>query len=173
MTAPYTKGEYVRYASNGVCLIDDIRQEISPGSRDKKLFYILKPVSNHGGTIFVPADNPALLNRMRPLPTGDEINDILLSLKNQDTAWIDDRKARTAAFQAILKECDLRALLELVSSIYQRRQSLAARGKKLSASDESVLRRAEGLIENELSFVLKLEEKQVGAYIQEKLNLPD
>ena len=45
-------------------------------------------------------------------------------------------------------------LISLVSCIYHRREDLIAAGKKsLGASDETLLQRAEALIENEVAFV--------------------
>ena len=83
--------------------------------------------------------------------------------------WIDDRKIRLASFQTIVKECDLGQLISLVSCIYHRREDLIAAGKKLGASDETLLQRAEALIENEVAFVLKVEQNEVGDYIRGKL----
>ena len=53
--------------------------------------------------------------------------------------------------------------------ISRRKRSLLANGKKLGASDETLLQRAEGLIANQVSFVLQVEDSQVGTYIREKL----
>lgn len=171
MTTQYGKGDYVRYASSGVCLIEDIRQETRPGSREQKEFYILKPVANHGGTIFIPADSPVLFEKMQAVPSAEEVSQILLSVKEQETEWVDDRKVRSANFQAVLKQCELKELIEMVRCLYQRRKDIAARGKKLSSSDETLLRRAESILENELSFVLQIPEKQVGAYLREALEI--
>lgn len=52
MAEPYRKGEYVRYACNGVCLVDDIRLDVPAGKGTPKEFYILKPVSNPASTHF-------------------------------------------------------------------------------------------------------------------------
>ena len=49
------------------------------------------------------------------------------------------------------------------------KRQLLATGKKLGASDETLLQRAEGLIANQVSFVLQVEDSQVGTYIREKL----
>lgn len=171
MAAQYCKGSYVRYASSGICLIEDIRREAHAGTREEKEFLILKPVASKGGTVYVPADNPALLEKMQPISTAGEIESLLSSVRAAPMEWIDDRKNRASAFQAILKRSDLRELLEMVSSLCRRRQDLAALGKKLSASDEAVLRRAEGLIQNELAFVLGISEKQVGPYLRDKLGI--
>lgn len=171
MAEQYRKGDYVSYSCSGVCLIDDIRQEAPVGKGEPKTFYILKPVADNGATIFVPTSSPVLLARMQRLPNKEEVDAMILATKEEEMAWIDDRKVRSAAFQTILKACDLKDLLGLVACIYRKRSQLTAQGKKLSSSDESTLRRAEGLIENEFSFVLQLKGDQVGAYIREKLAL--
>ena len=145
MAEPYRKGEYVRYACNGVCLVDDIRLDVPAGKGTPKEFYILKPVSNPASTIFVPTGSPALVEKMARLPNREELD------------------------QLIVKACDLRELICLVVCISRRKRSLLATGKKLGASDETLLQRAEGLIANQVSFVLQVEDSQVGTYIREKL----
>ncbi|MFR4757473.1 MAG: hypothetical protein ACLT9P_04655 [Evtepia gabavorous] len=48
MAEPYRKGEYVRYACNGVCLVDDIRLDVPAGKGTPKEFYILKTCQQPG-----------------------------------------------------------------------------------------------------------------------------
>lgn len=146
MAEPYRKGEYVRYACNGVCLVDDIRLDVPAGKGTPKEFYILKPVSNPASTIFVPTGSPALVEKMARLPNREELDQLILSVKDHPLPWIEDRKARLASFQTIVKACDLRELICLVVCISRRKRSLLATGKKLGASDETLLQRAEGLI---------------------------
>lgn len=169
MAEPYRKGEYVRYACNGVCLVDDIRLDVPAGKGTPKEFYILKPVSNPASTIFVPTGSPALVEKMARLPNREELDQLILSVKDHPLPGIEDRKARLASFQTIVKACDLRELICLVVCISRRKRSLLATGKKLGASDETLLQRAEGLIANQVSFVLQVEDSQVGTYIREKL----
>ncbi len=166
----YQKGDYVQYGVNGVCLIEDIRRdELSRKSGGE--YYVLKPVGERGSTILVPTGNETLVGRMTSLPSREELDYLVASTKEKTTPWIEDRKERNAAFQETVKRCDLRELLCMVGAIYQRRQNLLDEGKKLSAADENILRRAEGLIENELGFVLGLEGSRVGEYIREKLEI--
>ena len=110
MAEPYRKGEYVRYACNGVCLVDDIRLDVPAGKGTPKEFYILKPVSNPASTIFVPTGSPALVEKMARLPNREELDQLILSVKDHPLPWIEDRKARLASFQTIVKACDLREL---------------------------------------------------------------
>lgn len=169
MADTYQKGEYARYACNGVCLVDDVRLDSLARKEAPKEFYILKPVSNPASTIFVPTGSPALVSKMSRLPDREELDRMILSVKGLTFPWIEDRKARLARFQEIVKECDLRDLICLALCIYQRKRDLTAAGKKLGASDEGVLQRAEALIENQVGFVLQVSGDQVGPYIRSKL----
>lgn len=168
MAEPYRKGEYVRYSCNGVCLVDDIRMD-TLGKEAPKEFYILKPVSNPASTIFVPTASQALVDRMARLPNQEELDQLILSTRDKEIPWIEDRKVRLASFQAIIKTCDLRDLICLAVCLYQRQRTLSAVGKKLGSSDETILHRTEALIENQVSFVLQVRTDQVSGYIREKL----
>ena len=70
MAEPYRKGEYVRYACNGVCLVDDIRLDVPAGKGTPKEFYILKPVSNPASTILFPPAVPRWWRKWPGYPTG-------------------------------------------------------------------------------------------------------
>lgn len=173
MAEQYHIGDHVSYSCNGVCLVADIRTESAKGKDAPKTFYILKPVADPGSTIFVPTTSETLLAKMQRLPTQAEIDQLIRSTREEEFTWVEDRKVRAASFQATIKACDLRELLQLVGCIYRKKQELASRGKKLAASDDATLRRAEGIVQNELSFVLQVPDDQVGAYIREKLAIDD
>ena len=161
----FKKGEHVLYGISGVCLIEDIRRD---ALAKKGEYYVLKPVDERGATILVPTDSETLTARMAPLPTREEADRIIAAAR--PLPWIDDRKERSALCQQLVKRCDLSELLCLCSCLYQRQRELEDAGKKLPASDENILRRAEGLVENQLGFVLALEGPQVGEHIREKLH---
>ena len=168
MAEPYRKGEYVRYSCNGVCLVDDIRMD-TLGKEAPKEFYILKPVSNPASTIFVPTASQALVDRMARLPNQEELDQLILSTRDKEIPWIEDRKVRLASFQAIIKTCDLRDLICLAVCLYQRQRTLSAVGKKLGSSDETILHRTEALIENQVSFVLQGSTDLVFIYLRDTL----
>lgn len=172
MAGPYQKGEFVRYSCNGVCLVDDIRVDAPAGRKgERQEFYILKPVKNPASTIFVPTGSLVLVEKMARLPSREELDTLIRATKDEPLTWNGDRKARLAQFQTIVKTCDLGELLSMAACIYRKKLELQAAGKKLGASDENLLSRAEDLIENEVSFVLQLTGEQVGAYLRDVLDL--
>ena len=166
----FKKGDHILYGISGVCLIEDIRRDALSKQRDGE-YYVLRPAGERGSTILVPTDSETLTARMAPLHTRDEADRLIDAARQEVLPWIDARKERTAGFQRLVKRCDLGELLCLVSCICRKRQELTAAGRRLPAADENILRRAESLIENELSFVLELEPAQAGEYVREKLGI--
>lgn len=166
----FEKGSYVLYGVSGVCLIEDVRRE-ALNRREQGEYYVLKPLYQRGATVLVPTDSQVLTGRMAPLPTPEELTGLLDAARGRTMPWIHDRKERNQAFQQVLKQCELPALLGLVDAVSRRRAALAAEGKKLASADESVLRRAEELVESEMAFVLGLDPRQAAAVLREKLGL--
>lgn len=164
----YKKGDYVNYASSGVCLIEDIRNVACIGK--DSMFYVLKPIKDKKSTVYVPVGNEVLTAKMRYIMTKTEIDDLLKSIKSSDISWIDDRKVRSQSFKTILKRGDMRELINLVSCIYLKKLEFTALGKHLSATDEDILSQAESMIDNEFCFVLKLDGKKTGEYIRSSLS---
>ena len=62
MAEPYRKGEYVRYACNGVCLVDDIRLDVPAGKGTPKDLALLDALADNiqGHTICALGDSAAM-----------------------------------------------------------------------------------------------------------------
>lgn len=169
MQTRFQKGEYIRYGSSGVCLIDDVRT--LDEKKSDELFYILRPIADRHSTFFIPVGNEAPSGKIRALLRKEEIDALIDSVHADNTMWIEDRKERMEHFRNLLRECDAREILKLAAVLYNRKNELASIGKKLSPSDLSVLKQAEDLTDNEFAFVLHLEKNEVGRYIRRRLNM--
>lgn len=164
----FYKGDYVNYSTSGICQIEDICF-MSFGKNSKGHdYYILKPVSQEGESIFVPIDNEKLIDRMKPVLTPKEIDDIILSIKDEDLIWIDDRKQRIKKFHDILLKRDEKELLMLASCLYLRSTETK---KGISSTEQEILKTAESAIDQEFSFVLHLSAQDIGIYIRKKLGI--
>ena len=128
--------EYVNYSTDGICRIEDIRPMTFDGAGGEKEYYILKPVGQDRANIFVPADNPRLTGRMRPILSREEIDRLILSVKDRRLEWLPDRKERTEQFRQILAGRDERQLLLLISCLYLRSQES---GRGISAAEARLL----------------------------------
>ena len=167
----FNKGEYIKYATSGVCLIENITKIDYLHNHNPQDFYVLKPASGNTSTVYVPVENEALTSKMRKLLSKEEIDSLIDDSKENVIEWIDDRRTRSEKFKAIISKSETDELLRLVSCLYVKKQELLNDGKKLSSTDESILSSAENLIENEFAFVLHLTNAQISAYIRDRLGI--
>lgn len=149
----FLKGEYVVYAVNGICLVEEIGP-MRNSEEDDKTYYILRPNNSPASVLYVPVDNPLLCGKMRNVFSKEEFDNIISQVKDRRMNWIDDRKKRIAAFKEILLHGDMKSLMLLADCIYRKKLLLNQAGKRLSDADEHCYRAAERIVEEELAFVL-------------------
>ena len=163
-------GEYVSYGINGMCNIEDIRPMQLSQSVEKMMYYILRPESNPKSTIFVPVNNQKLVSKMRELMTKDEINSMLVRMKDRTLEWEKDVRFRTESFHEILNNGVNQDLILMIRCLHRKRQELVQLGKKLPARDSNTLKTAERLVEEEFAHVLHIKCEEVSDYIRDVLD---
>ncbi len=163
-------GEYVSYGINGMCNIEDIRPMQLSQSVEKMMYYILRPESNPKSTIFVPVNNQKLVSKMRELMTKDEINAMLVRMKDRTLEWEKDVRFRTESFHEILNNGVNQDLILMIRCLHRKRQELVQLGKKLPARDSNTLKTAERLVEEEFAHVLHIKCEEVSDYIRDVLD---
>ena len=163
-------GEYVSYGINGMCNIEDIRPMQLSQSVEKMMYYILRPESNPKSTIFVPVNNQKLVSKMRELMTKDEINAMLVRMKDRTLEWEKDVRFRTESFHEILSTGVNQDLILMIRCLHRKRQELVQLGKKLPARDSNTLKTAERLVEEEFAHVLHIKCEEVSDYIRDVLD---
>ncbi len=164
------ENSYVRYGANGICRYVGV-QAMSGSKNKNEKYHILKPVAESQTTVFVPVDNETLLAKISPVLSREEIDSLILFAAGSDILWDTDRNARNREFTEIIKAGEQKELLLLVRCIYLKKQELIAAGKKLSMSDEAILKRAEKLLQSEFAFILGIPETQVGEYIRQHMGI--
>lgn len=164
------KKDYVNYANHGICQIEDICPMKFSSDTHERDYYILKPVHQENAHIFVPVENQKLIEQMRPILSPEDIDQIIISVKNHSMPWIDDRKQRTIEFQDILSRRNECELLQLASCLYLKERDSA---KGLCSSDAQILKKIEAIIAQEFSFSLNISVREVGAYIRQKLDMTE
>lgn len=169
----FAKGEYVVYGTNGICLIEDIRLMRFALDTKKSDYYILRPVGNDTSTIYVPMNNEKLVGRMRPIMTKDEIDSLLLGMRDKEIEWESDRRARGELFHEILIKGVTQKLLLMIRCIYMKKRALIPLGKRLPTTDENILKSAEKLVEEEFAYALGISAADVGKYIRKLLEVPE
>lgn len=167
MSEELTKGCYVVYGKTGVCRLLD-KQVMSFGNGSAE-YYVLAPVSDERSSVYVPCDNPKLMERLRRLLKPQQITDILDGVDEGQIDWIDDRTERQVAFRQIVGSDDHLQLMRLIRCLYCKKQEKQAAGKRLSAMDESYLQDAVRLVEEEFAIALDIPRRRVGEFIRQHI----
>ena len=149
--------DVIVYGTQGVCKIVDTEEKTVGGKT--KSYFVLKPVSDPGSTIFVPVDNEIVLKKMHRLLTKDEIHFLIDSMRFENALWIEDENQRKEIYKNILAKGDHLELVKMIKAIYIHKTQREAEGKRLRMSDERFFKDAEQLLYNEFQYVLELKDK--------------
>lgn len=160
-------GSHVLYGKMGVCLVQE-QKTITMG-KESDLYYVLAPISDGRSSVFVPCDNEALVSKMRPLLTREEIDQILSEAEEERVAWIDDRNQRITFYRSVTNGGDRKLLIRLICCLFRKKHEKQEAGKRLSTMDESALQECMRLIDEEFSMVLGIHRTKVVDYILERL----
>ena len=168
----YDKGEKIVYGTTGICLVEDIVGKKYP-DKTTRMCYVLKPLSNNSATFFIPVDSQVILEKSRYIYTKDEIEEIFTSAANKKMDWIDDKNVRATKFKEILSNGVGEDFLQMLACLYNRRIDVREMGKKISNSDEIILRSAEDMIVEEVMYIFGSDEGTAMEYIKKKLGISE
>ena len=164
----FQTGDQVVYGMHGVCRVVDEEQRLVDGKQVSYL--VLEPISGQEGSKFlIPKHNEAAMAKLHPMLSKGELDQLLASGTVQQDSWIQDENRRKQTYRELISSGDRARLMHMVHSLRQHKAQQAAAGRKFHVCDENFLKDAERLLTNELSLVLEMEPKQVGPYIQHKL----
>ena len=76
-------------------------------------------------------------------------------------------------YKDAIRSYDCRSLVQIIKTLYLRRQSRAEQGKKVLSSDEHYLKKAEELLYSEMSLALSIPKENVVDYISREINGKD
>ena len=144
-------GTCVCYRAEGICRINDIRNE-SFGASVGEEYYILSPIKDPNSTLYVPVNNPLLVEKMLPLLSADEICKMVEELREERMEWRVESRARNHALRDAINSGDRRLLIILINTVTEKRGELATMGKKLTGGDEGMLKRAKKMLLDEFSY---------------------
>ena len=146
--------DVIIYGTQGVCRITGTEEKMLSGK--KRTYFVLKPVSDKGSTIFVPTDNELVLKKMRRLLTKDEIHKLIDSMRSEKAIWVANENERKELYKSILAKGDPIEMIKMIKAIYAHKKEREADGKRLHMSDERFFKDAEQILYNEFQYVLDL-----------------
>ena len=165
----FKENDYVVYKSSGVCRIISIEPQMMDGENEI-LYYKLKPLEDENSTYYVPVNSGG--EKLRPLLSEEEVLNLIETIprsEEETEIWSDNRRERKKIYTEILKGDDQKAMVQMISALYFRKQDFENRGGHFSSMDESAMKNAENLMLQEFSIVLKMSPEDVRAFIEKKI----
>lgn len=162
--------DLVVYRSAGVCRVVAEEEQSMDGVSFVK-YYKLKPLADENSTYYIPVASAG--EKLRELLPKEEVLSLIDSMPRsagEDDIWSDNRRERKEIYSQILRGDDQKALVQLISSLYFKKQDQEARGKRFSTMDETAMKNAENLMLQEFGIVLGLEPEQVRGFIEQRVN---
>ncbi|HHX57566.1 MAG TPA: CarD family transcriptional regulator [Clostridiales bacterium] len=166
----YDINDYVVYGKNGVCKIIDIRKE-KFGGAEEQMYCVLEPVHSGKSTIYTPVNRN--LDKFREVMSYEEVHDLIQTMPDKETIWIEDFQVRNERYNEILKDGDPKYLVRLIKTLHFHHKDLASKGKKMRMTDDKIMRESEKLLYDELAYVLEIEPDEVLPFITGELELAD
>ncbi len=164
----YQKNDLIVYGSTGVCRVLDVTTPAMSGIPAGKLYYQLEPLYQ-GGVIYAPVENPKV--SIRPVITRDKAETLIAMIPNiRAEAFVSQNiQQLTEHYQEAIQLQDCESLIELVMSIYAKKQNAKLLKRKFGQVDAKFMKRAEELLYGEFAVALGIPKDSVADYIAERV----
>lgn len=161
----FATGDYISYGRNGVCRVEGVTDMFAPGSKQKKTYYVLKPVYGANSTIYCPVEVGKGLSR-RPILTKAEAGALVNDMKNADVIEAPDRKSFDEKCKNALASGECQAWVSVIKTMYSEMKQRARNGKKMTATNEHYLKAALENLCGELAVSLERGKEEIEGMVK-------
>ena len=161
----YQIGEFIVKAANGVCEVKDLVHLDFSDTDASKLYYLLVPVTDPAGKIYMPATGNT---SVRKVMTKQEALEFIEKIPSVNEAWIDNEKTRERSYKEAITSNDPERLVGIIKLICDRKEERVRQGRKVTAVDERYFKLAENLLYAELEVALDKDKEEIHRLIQEQ-----
>lgn len=163
----YKVGQYVVYCGEGVFKVDSIGTlDLSGVSGDDTYYTLLSPF-RAGSKVYALVGNEE--GKLRDVITKKEAKEVLDNIALFDEVDVPNEKQKDEIYKKLIHKNDLRDLAKIVKTMYVKKVSKIAAGKKMTSGDDRYYRMAEERLIGELAIVLDLDRGEIKKTIDEKL----
>ena len=159
----FKKNQLIMCGGHGVCRVVDVTGNPIDRLDKVRKYYVLEPVFEKGSTVYTPVDNDKVI--MRRIMNKEEAEELVGRITEIDTVWIQEEKSREQMYKEAIRTYDCHSLVQIIKTLYLRKQNRLKEGKKVLSSDEQYLRKAEELLYSEMSLALSIPKEEVETYI--------
>ena len=157
----FQKGDFVFYASGGICRIEDIQIAPLPGMPQDQMYYVLRSVHDSNGVTYLPTNCTAVF--LRPILTAGEAESLLQSANELDTISAQDAKSLRASYQQAMRTYNPSEWVRVLKTV--RSHAVPAEGttrpQRLSETERTFGEEARKYLYTELSLALNISDEQI------------
>lgn len=164
----YEIGDYIVKPVNGVCRVEDILHLKMSGADKDKLYYLLIPIDDNKGKVYMPTDTSD--SSIRRVMTEEEAWKLVNRIADIEELWVDNEKLREQRYKEAVRSCEPEALIGIIKMTYLRRKKRLETGKKSTVVDERYFRLAENNLYSEMGFALNKSKDEVRKLIADTMN---
>lgn len=161
----FQKGDYVYYASGGVCHVEDLMYAPLEGMPKDRLYYVMRSLHDSSGVIYLPTDCDAVF--LRGLISKEEAEKLLTEIAELPPIDAPDAKTLRERYVAAMRKHDPREWVRVIKTVYLRARRLAqvSRTQRLSETERSYADDAKRFLYSELSLSLNVPAAEMENYI--------
>ncbi len=166
----FQPGELVVYGTTGVCRVEEVTRPNRTGPDRERQYYLLKPL-HQDGVIYTPVESNGKVP-IRAVITREEAEALidLIPTMCAEAYHGPTLQALAQHYQTVVRSHDCRDLIELMMSIYAKRQLVESQNRRLGMVDERFMKQAERLLYGELSVALDIPFDDVQSYIAQRVD---
>ena len=161
----FEKNQLIMCGGHGVCRVVNVTGNPIDKFDKIRKFYVLQPVFEKASTVYMPVDNDKVI--MRRIMNKGEAEELIDNIPEIETVWIKEEKTREQMYKDAIRTYDCHSLVQIIKTLYLRKQSRIKEGKKVLSSDEQYLHKAEMLLYSEMSLALDIPKEEVQGYISD------
>ena len=163
----YQSGTYVIYGIQGVCRV--VGTEVQRVNRKRTEFLVLEPLAKTESRFYLPLQNAAAMEKLKPVMSRDELVNLLVSPDIRQGNWISEENRRKQYYRELVTGYDRMALLQMLSSLYRYKDEQLAFGRKFHQCDDNFMRDAERILSVAVALTMELTVEEARHYLKEKI----
>ena len=158
----YQPGDKIVYGRTGVCRVERIERQ-----KSGQEYYVLEALYQNC-SITTPVEGKVF---MRPVISRQEAEALIDRIPAMEASPCESMGLRelTEHYQTFLASHECKDLVELVRSIYAKRQAARREKKRFGAVDERFMKEGEALLNGEFAAALNIKPEEVPEYIARRL----
>lgn len=159
----FSVNDHVVFGNHGICVIKAIGPLDISIADSGRLYYTLEPLYVQKNTIYTPVDNEK--SSMRPAVTRKEALELMDKIPQVETIWVPDEKRREEKYKEIMKQNDCMGWMQIIKTLYLKKQRRLAEGRKNTARDDLYLKLAEDFLFREFAAALGVRREEIEALV--------